>query len=88
MVNQILMPFECEIDNLYYGTIEGEIATHYDMGSPDNSSLPIQLEDNDRGTDYILVCSRKSGEFSISNYKLPNGKYHLSVYPHGKLHKS
>lgn len=40
----------------------------------------------DISEDCILVCTRKSGSFSISNYKLNNGKYLLSVSLNGKLH--
>lgn len=77
--------FECEIENLYYITIERKIANYFDMGSPDNSNIPPQMQDNASG-EYILICTKKSGSFLISNQKQPNGNYVLSVYLKGKLH--
>lgn len=77
--------FECEIENLYYITIEREIAYYFDMGSPDNSSVPPQMQENVYD-ECILVCTRKSGTFEICNSKLANGKYLLSVDLKGKLH--
>ena len=79
--------FECELDNLYYHTIEREIAYYFDMGQPDNSNIPLEMQQNSSET-CILICTRKSGEFDISNYLLKNGKYLLSVSLKGKLHKS
>lgn len=78
--------FECEIDNLYYSTIEGEITHYFDMGHPDNSSIPSKLQENTSDT-YILICTKSSGKFNISNYALKNGKYMLSVALNGKLHR-
>ena len=69
--------FECEIENLYYITIESEIAHYFDMGSPDNSNVPPEMQEN-VSDECILICTRKSGTFEISNRKLENGKYHLS----------
>lgn len=78
--------FECEVDDLSYGTIESEIITYFDMGDPNNSSLPQELEGRSGGT-YILIGTEKSGTFSISTYALTNGRYQLSVSLQGKLHK-
>lgn len=77
--------FECEIHNLYYSTIEGEIAHYFKMGSPDNSNIPPEMQENVSG-ECILICTQKSGTFEICNYKLPSGKYLLSVSLKGKLH--
>lgn len=77
--------FECEIENLYYATVEEEIAHYYIMGSPDNSSVPPQMQEN-VSDECILVCTKKSGKFEIRNHKLANGKYLLSVDLKGKLH--
>lgn len=77
--------FECEIENLYYITIERKIASYFDMGSPDNSSIPPQMQDNTSG-EYTLICTKKSGSFRISNQKQLDGKYALSVDLKGKLH--
>lgn len=78
--------FECEVDNLYYSTIESEIAHYFDMGYPDNSNIPPEM-DARSGDTYILVGTKKSGSFSIYTYGLTNGKYQLSVSLQGKLHK-
>lgn len=77
--------FEFEIENLYYTTIEGEIAHYFNMGSPDNSNVPSEMQEN-VSDECILICTRKSGTFEICNSKLANGKYHLSVSLKGKLH--
>lgn len=77
--------FECEVENLWYTTIEREISRYFNMGSPDNSSIPPKMQE-DISEDCILVCTRKSGNFDISNYKLDNGKYLLAVSLKGKLH--
>lgn len=84
--NNTLTHFECEVDNLYYATIEGEIANYFDMGYPDNSNISPEMEAKSSGT-YILVATEKSGTFSISTYALTSGKYYLSVSLQGKLHK-
>lgn len=76
--------FECEVENLWYTTVEGEISRYFNMGYPDNSSIPPQMQE-DSSDEYILVCTRKSGTFFISNYKMSNGKYLLSVSLKGKL---
>jgi len=86
MSDNTLASFQCEIDNLCYTTVEGEISRYYDMGSPDSSGFPPILPDNYMGNIYSLSCSRKYGEFYVSIYKLLNGKYQLSVYPKGKLY--
>lgn len=78
--------FECEVENLWYTTIEGEISRYFNMGYPDNSSIPPEMEEG-TSDECILVCTRKSGSFNVSNYKLSNGKYLLSVSLKGKLHK-
>lgn len=77
--------FECEIENLYYTTIEREIAYYFNMGSPDNSSVSHEFQQN-ASNECILICTRKCGTFEIYNSKLVNGKYLLSVYLKGKLH--
>lgn len=85
-MENIFSSFECEIDNLYYSTIEDKIIRYFNMGYSDNSNIPPQMEENSSGT-YILIGTRKSGEFIVSNYKLNNGKFCLSVSLEGKLHK-
>lgn len=77
--------FECEIENLYYTTIEEEISRYFNMGSPDNSNVPPEMQEN-ASDECTLICTRKSGKFEICNSKLANGKYLLSVYLKGKLH--
>lgn len=77
--------FECEVENLYYTTIEKEIAQYFNMGYPDNSSIPPEMQE-DSSDKCILICTRKSGSFLITNYKMKNGKYLLSVSLKGKLH--
>lgn len=77
--------FECEIENLYYTTIEREIAHYFNMGSPDHSTISPQMQEN-VSDEYALVCTRKSGTFEICNSKLADGKYLLSVDLKGKLH--
>ncbi len=77
--------FECEVENLYYTTIEEEISKYFNMGYPDNSSIPPEMQENS-SDDCILICTKKSGKFLISNYKMKNGKYLLSVSLNGKLH--
>lgn len=78
--------FECEIENLYYITIEREISHYFNMGSPDNSGLPSKMQEN-VSEECILICTRKSGTFEICNSKLADGKYLLVVDLKGKLHK-
>ncbi len=78
--------FECEVENLYYTTIEEKIALYFDMGYPDNSSIPPKMQENSYG-EYTLVCTNKSGKFFIRNYKQKDGKYLLFVSLCGKLHK-
>lgn len=77
--------FECEIENLHYITIEREIALYFNMGSPDHSTFPPKMQEN-VSDECALVCTRKSGTFEVSNNKLANGKYFLSVYLKGNLH--
>lgn len=77
--------FECEIENLYYITIEREIARYFNMGSPDHSTIPPKTKEN-VSDEYSLVCTKKSGIFTICNSKLANGKYHLAIDLKGKLH--
>lgn len=79
--------FECEIDNLGYTTIEGEISRYFDMGSPDNSNIPPQMREDSSET-CIFVCARKSGNFRITNFRLNSGNYLLQVTLIGKLNKS
>ncbi|MDU6263729.1 MAG: hypothetical protein E6600_04435 [Anaerocolumna aminovalerica] len=86
-MNNTSSHFECEIDNLGYSTIEWEIANYFDMGMPDNSSIPPQMRE-DSCEDCTLICTKKSGDFSIRNYKLKDRKYLLSVSLKGKLHNS
>lgn len=78
--------FECEIENLYYITIERDIAHYFNMGSPDNSNIPPQMQEN-VSDECILVCTKKSGTFELCNRKLTNSKYLLSVSLKGKLHE-
>lgn len=78
--------FECEVDKLDYGTIESEISHYFDMGYPDNSNIPPEMDARSGGT-YILVGTEKSGTFSINTYGLTNGKFQLSVSLQGKLHR-
>ena len=79
--------FECEIENLDYGTIEKEISNYFNMGYPDNSNIPPEMQENS-SEECTLICTRKSGNFCISNFKLKNGKYYLSVRLRGKLHNA
>lgn len=77
--------FECEIKDLGYDTIEQEIANYYNMGTPDNSGLPIIMKENEIIQECILNCSKKSGTFSIRNIKVDDGRYLLYVTLKGKL---
>lgn len=76
--------FSCVIENLGYDIIETEIANHFDMGEPDNSGLPIEMREDESGK-FVIVCSRKSGEFNISVKPAGNGKYMLFVSAIGKI---
>lgn len=78
--------FKCEVDNLYFTTIEEAISSYFDMGFPYSSGLPSEMKENSSGR-YVLACLEKSGEFRVSNYKLKNGKHMLSVSLNEKLHK-
>ena len=78
--------FECQIDNLYYTTVERAILRYFNMGSQDNSNIPPKLPE-DSSDEYILVGTKKSGTFDICNYKQADGKYFLQVNLIGKLHK-
>lgn len=73
-----------KIDNLYYSIIEREITDFYDMGMPDSSNIPIECSEDTYGT-YILIGSKKEGEFSIKITKQPDGKYWLFVSAVGKI---
>lgn len=86
MVNEgnTAMHFECEIDSLSYATIERAIARYFDMGYPSSSNIPIDMQ-ADIYEICTLVCTKKSGKFSISAYPLKNGKYYLSVSLQGEL---
>jgi len=77
--------FECEINDLGYSAIEWEIANYFDMGTPDSSGLPMIMRENESINDCILVCSDKSGTFSIRNIKLTNDRFLLCVRLIGKL---
>lgn len=77
--------FECEIDNLYYITVEREIAKYFNMGRSDNSNIPPEMKENDSGQ-YKIICTERSGDFEISNTRLENGKYFLSVDLINNLH--
>ncbi|WP_033166563.1 hypothetical protein [Clostridium sp. KNHs205] len=79
--------FECEVKDLSYYTIEREISNYFNMGIPDNSNIPPEMKE-DSWENCILVCTEKSGEFSIRNYRLTNGNIFLSVTLKGKIHKS
>jgi len=69
------------IDNLYYSTVEREITDFYDMGYPDNSSLPMEFRENESGT-YSIFATKKWGEFHIRINKKRDGKYDLYVSPY------
>ncbi|HEY5588224.1 MAG TPA: hypothetical protein VIK86_04620 [Candidatus Paceibacterota bacterium] len=72
------------IDNLYYSIIEREIADYYDLGSPDNSSIPPESVENSNEK-CILIGTKRSGEFNIRITKQSSGKYWLFVSPVGKI---
>ena len=57
------------------------------MGYPNNSDLPIEMQEG-IGETCTLICTKKSGRFNVSIYKLKNGKYQLSVTLQGKLSNS
>ncbi len=78
--------FECEIDKLSYVTIERKISQYFDMGFPNSSGLPAEMQENS-SVDCALACDKMSGNFHVTNYKLKNGKYLLSVRLTGKLSK-
>lgn len=80
-----LSSFECEINSLGYDVIEQEIANYFIMGSPDNSSLPIVMNEGEGISECIVNCSDKSGTFSIRNIKVTDGRYLLYVTLRGKL---
>lgn len=80
-----LSSFECEINSLGYDVIEQEISNYFNMGSPDNSGLPIIMDENEIISECILNCSEKSGTFSIRNIKVSDGRYLLYVTLKGKL---
>lgn len=75
-----------EIDNLYYSTVEREIAHFYDMGMCESSNIPIECSEDTCDT-YILIGSKKEGEFNIRIAKQTDGKYWLSASPVGKIKK-
>lgn len=72
------MFFECEVDNLSYSEIEEHITGYFDMGYTNSSTLPMKLTENTYGT-YTLSCTLKSGTFRVSNTKLEDKRYLLSV---------
>lgn len=80
-----LSSFECEINSLGYDVIEQEIANYFNMGSPDNSSLPIVMNEGESINECIVNCSDKSGTFSIRNIQVSDGKYLLYVTLKSKL---
>ena len=65
-------------------TYEKKIADYYNMGSPDNSNIPPKILE-DEFNNYILICSKASGEFSIKIKKQSDKKYWLFVSPIGKI---
>lgn len=74
-----------KINDLYYGTVEREIAKFYDMGWASSSSMPPELVENS-WNNYTLICTKKEGEFSVHiSPKQPDGTYHLSVNCYGKI---
>lgn len=77
--------FECEINDLGFSTIESEIANYFDMGEPDSSGLPTIMRENESINECSLICTRKSGSFSIRNYKIGDNRYLLNVRLIGKL---
>lgn len=66
------------IDNLYYATIENEIANFFDLGMVNSSNLPIEFSEKSLGT-YFITGTKKQGDFYISIRKLNSGKYSLYV---------
>lgn len=74
-----------KINDLYYGTVEREIAKFYDMGWPESSSIPPELVENS-WHNYSLVCTKKIGEFSVRiSSKQKDGTYQLFASVNGKL---
>lgn len=76
--------FNSEIESLSCYYIEEAIANYFNMGNPDNSEIPQEMMEN-QSEKCILIGTKKSGTFNITNYKLKNGKYALSVTLVGKL---
>lgn len=72
------MFFECEVDSLSYSEIEEHITGYFGMGYTNTSNLPTKLPENAYGT-YTLSCTLKSGTFRVSNTKLEDKRYLLSV---------
>jgi len=70
----------CKIKNLYYSTIEDKITNYYNMGYSDNSNLPSEMRENESDT-FIIIATKKYGEFHIKITKQPDEMYWLSVYP-------
>ncbi|HYF84575.1 MAG TPA: hypothetical protein VEB00_16355 [Clostridia bacterium] len=68
-----------KIDNLSYSTIEHEIASFYDLGMVNSSSLPVTLREDESGT-YYIDGTKKHGEFSIKITKQPDETYWLFVW--------
>lgn len=82
--NDDMSSLSIKIDNLYYSTIEREISDFYDMGMIDSSNLPIECSEDTCGT-YILIGSKKEGEFNIRIAKQTDDKYWLFASPVGKI---
>jgi len=66
------------IENLYYGTVENEIADFFDLGMVNSSNLPIEFSEISMGS-YFITGTKKQGDFYISIRKLNSGKYSLYV---------
>lgn len=66
------------IINLYYGTVENEIADFFDLGMVNSSNLPIEFNEDQSGTFYI-TGTKKQGDFYINISKRVDGKYNLSA---------
>lgn len=81
------MHISTEVENLYYHTIENIIADYFDLGFPDNSSLPVEFAENESGV-FTLIGTKARGQFYISIRKLTNGKYSVYISSSGKIKKN
>lgn len=74
----IMESLSCQVENLYYSTIERKIISYYDMGYAESSNLPIEMNDNSSGN-YSISATRKFGEFSIRTAKRTDGTFQLYI---------